>query len=262
MPINHDDGKRWLELNLVVPGTPEQVWRAVATGAGNSAWFTQTEIDERVGGAIRFDFGPSGSSEGEVTEWDPPRRIGYVERDWCGDAPPVATEITVTARSGDRCVIRMVHSLFTDADDWDDQIEGFESGWPGHFAILQSYLAHFPDRPAATFHISAGADGTEPWKRFTAAFGVDGVDVGDLRTIGVVADNINGQVERIYQDQRQRYMLLRLAEPIPGLIQLGMHTSPEHAVVGINAFFYGDKAREDAELSRASWQRLLDDTPS
>ena len=40
MPINHDDEKRWLELDLVVPGSPDQVWQAIATAAGNQAWFT------------------------------------------------------------------------------------------------------------------------------------------------------------------------------------------------------------------------------
>ena len=34
-------GKRWIEMEFVVPGTPEQVWQAVATGPGNTAWFTR-----------------------------------------------------------------------------------------------------------------------------------------------------------------------------------------------------------------------------
>ena len=32
----------------------------MATGAGNAAWFTKAEIEERVGGVLRFDFGPMG----------------------------------------------------------------------------------------------------------------------------------------------------------------------------------------------------------
>jgi len=43
MPIRKDEhGKRWVEMALVVPGTPEQAWRALATGPGNTAWFTKT----------------------------------------------------------------------------------------------------------------------------------------------------------------------------------------------------------------------------
>ena len=36
----------------------------------------------------------------------------------------------VTSRSGDRCVVRMVHSLFTEKDDWDDELESFEPAGP------------------------------------------------------------------------------------------------------------------------------------
>ncbi len=72
MPFKKDDsGRRWVEMEFLVPGTPEQVWQAIATGAGMSAWFTTTQIEERVGGAISFDFGDENCGEdissGKVT---------------------------------------------------------------------------------------------------------------------------------------------------------------------------------------------------
>ena len=145
MPVKKDDsGRRWVEMEFLIPGTPEQVWQAIATGPGMSAWFTPTTVDERVGGAITFDFGADNcgdaTSSGSVTAWEPPARFAYEERDWSGDAPPVATEVVVTSHSGDRCVVRMVHSLFTSKDDWDDELESFESGWPGFFEVLRVYL--------------------------------------------------------------------------------------------------------------------------
>ena len=152
MPIKKDEtGKRWVEMEFVAPGTPEQLWQAMATGPGNTAWFTKATVDERVGGEIQFDFGTRGTQSGEVTAWEPPHRFAYVERHWSEGAPPVATEITITARSGDTCVVRMVHSLFTSSDEWDDQIEGFEKGWPAFFAVLRLYLTHFPGQRAASF---------------------------------------------------------------------------------------------------------------
>ncbi|CAH2400009.1 hypothetical protein [Mesorhizobium ventifaucium] len=46
MPIKKGEtGKRWVEMEFITPGTPEQVWRAIATGPGNTAWFTKTTID-------------------------------------------------------------------------------------------------------------------------------------------------------------------------------------------------------------------------
>ena len=262
MPANHDDEKRWLEMQLVVDGSPEQVWQAMATGPGNSAWFTDAEIEERVGGALRFDFGPSGDSTGEVTEWDPPYRFGYVERDWSGDAPPVATEVTVTGHGSDRCVVRMVHSLFTDRDDWDGELEGFESGWAGHFAVLRSYLRHFAGRRAVSYHLSSASQDSpyETWKRLTEALHLDGVDAGDLRTIGPVGDNVNGQVEVVAQNEQHRHVLVRLAEPLPALVLVGLHTPGGQCFVGLNAFFYGDDAADDAAVTRTAWQKLLEHT--
>lgn len=260
MPVHHDDEKRWVELQLVVPGTPEQVWQAVATGPGNTAWFTNTTIDEKVGGDVTFDFGPHGSSSGEVTQWEPPHRFGYVERDWCDDAPPVATEITVTARSGDHCVIRMVHSLFTDSAAWDDQIESFETGWPGHFAVLHNYLAHFAGKPAVTFHLSATGDIPQPeaWKLMLAAFGLDHADVADLRTLRPAQDDFVGLVDRVYQDENQRYLVARLAEPTTGAVMFGICAPGGQTTTGVNAFFYGDDAARNAELAKPAWQHLLD----
>jgi len=111
MPLKKDDsGRRWVEMEFLVPGTPEQVWQAIATGPGMTSWFTPTQVDERVGGAIAFDFGDQhcgdDSSSGKVTAWDPPARFAYEEYGWSGEAPPVATEVTVTSHAGDRCVVR------------------------------------------------------------------------------------------------------------------------------------------------------------
>lgn len=83
--------------------------------AEDFSWTRQAKIEERLGGALQFDFGPGETSSGEVTAWEPPRRFGYVESGWSPGAPPVATEITITSRAGSQCVVRMVHSLFRDA---------------------------------------------------------------------------------------------------------------------------------------------------
>ena len=41
------DGARRVELEYEVPGTPEDVWRAIATGEGISSWFTPATVEER-----------------------------------------------------------------------------------------------------------------------------------------------------------------------------------------------------------------------
>jgi hypothetical protein len=55
----------------------------------------------------------------------------------------------------------MVHSLFSERDDWDDELESFETGWPGFFEVLRVYLKHFAGKPAATVHAMASDAGGE-----------------------------------------------------------------------------------------------------
>ncbi len=265
MPIKVDaSGRRWVEMELVVAGTPEQVWAAVATGPGNAGWFVAAEIEPKVGGALAFDFGGGASSRGEVTHWDPPNRFCYVEREWKDDAPPVATEITVTARSGDRCLVRMMHSLFTSSDAWDDELEGFESGWATFFAILQLYVPHFAGAPAGSF-MFAFPTGGEPlpvWRRLVQELGLAGVDVGERRTL-TGPEAASGRVERVGQDAEQRYVVLRLDEPNPGIVAVGLHvtpTSPPTLRVGVCRYVYGDGAKAIAEEHGATWYRWLDQT--
>ena len=79
MAVKTDDsGRRWVEMDVVLQATPEQVWSAVATGAGYTAWFTRTTLEERVGGKIEFRMGPGSTSVGEITEWRPPSKLAYV----------------------------------------------------------------------------------------------------------------------------------------------------------------------------------------
>lgn len=264
MPLRKDDsGRRWVEMEFVVPGTPEQVWHVIATGPGMSAWFTPTVVDERVGGAIKFDFGDENcgedTSSGTVTAWDPPTRFGYEEYGWSGDAPPVATEVTVNSRSGDRCVVRMVHSLFTDKDDWDDELESFETGWPGFFEVLRVYLKNFPGAPAAIVHAMTSRPGgdAEVWSRLTAALNLSGANVGDRRETPSDAPRLAGTVERIHQDANSRELMLRLDEPGAGVAVIGSCQVGEESRGMASVFLYGDHAADTAAAEQTKWSAWL-----
>ena len=85
-----------LEFSVEVPGTAEQVWQAIATAEGVSAWFLPTEMEEREGGSLRFSTGTDMGSEGRVTGWDPARRLVY-EEDWAalmGQDPGALSPLT------------------------------------------------------------------------------------------------------------------------------------------------------------------------
>lgn len=263
MPIKKDEmGRRWVEMELLVPGTPEQVWRAMATGAGVTAWFTRTEIDERVGGAIRFDMGKYGESVGEITAWEPPLHLAYVEREWSEGAPPCATEISIVARSGGRCLVRMVHSLFASTDDWDDQLEGFEGGWPAFFDVLRLYLAHFAGLGASIGFGMVATKGAQAqvWRQLMEALALADAHVGDRRASSGGPEPLSGEVERIDQNARQRYALLRLDAPAPGLALVGTYGGGDSTNVSASLYFYGEGSRERAARSEERWQAWLEKT--
>lgn len=273
MPIRTDEtGRRWVEMELLVPGTPEQVWQALATGPGHTGWFVPADIEPRVGGAFRLDFGQGATSAGEVTQWDPPHRFGYVEREWEPGAPPVATEITITGRAGGQCVVRMVHSLFTSSDAWDDQVEGFEKGWPGFFAVLRLYLAHFAGMPAASFMAMqpAATDTLTAWQHLADSSGTSGANVGERRTSTTGPEPWTGIVEQVHQDAQQRWILLRIEEPSPGIVLAGVVEAKSRladmearvgmrpgANVSVNRYFYGAGATARAAESEARWRAWL-----
>jgi uncharacterized protein YndB with AHSA1/START domain len=260
MPIQHDAKRRWVELEFLVPGAPEQVWRAIATGPGLSAWFTTTTVDERVGGKIQFDFGEHASSPGTVTRWEPPSCFAYEEHGWSEKAPPIATECFVESRSGGRCVVRLVHSLFTTSDTWDAEIEGFESGWPGFFEVLRIYLRDFPDQRAAVARAMAVYDGShaEAWRRLATPLGLLGANLGERRSTAAGSPTLLGSVERVDQGQASCEVLLRIAEPAPGLALIGTFPWQEKSRVAASLFLYGERASDVAAQVEPEWRRWLE----
>jgi len=40
------------DLSIEVPGTPEEVWEAIATGPGISSWFVGCDVEQRDGGGV------------------------------------------------------------------------------------------------------------------------------------------------------------------------------------------------------------------
>ena len=61
------------EYELEVPGSPDEVWRAIATADGISAWMMPDRARPRSGGALTFHMGPMADSHGQVTGFEPAR---------------------------------------------------------------------------------------------------------------------------------------------------------------------------------------------
>jgi uncharacterized protein YndB with AHSA1/START domain len=254
-------GRRSVQVEVEVPGTPEEVWQAIATGPGISSWFVPTEFELRDGKpvAVKLNFGPGMESSSVVTAWDPPRRFSAEAPGWVPGSPVIADEWTVEARGGGVCVVRIVHSLFADTDDWDNQLEGTESGWPGFFRILRIYLTHFRGQRSAMMQWMAPATGTEAeaWKTLTAALGLKSVSAGQRLTMPAGVPTLSGVVEHVSQSPCNA--LLRLDKPGPGVGALGAVNFGGQSMVTLNFYLYGDQAAGTVARETPLWEAWVQD---
>jgi uncharacterized protein YndB with AHSA1/START domain len=251
-------GRRSVQVEVEVPGTPEQVWQAIASGPGISAWFVPAEFEERDGKpvAVKLNFGPGMESRSEVTAWDPPRMFAAKSDGWAPGSPPIADEWSVEARTGGVCVVRVVHSLFASTDDWDNQLEGTESGWPGYFRILRIYLTHFRGQRSALMQWMAPAAGTEAeaWAMLTTALGLKGVSAGERYTAPAGVPTLSGVVEHVTHSSHNA--LLRLDRPGPGVAACSA-VNFGGPMVTLSFYLYGDQASGTVARETPLWQAWI-----
>jgi len=247
-----------LEIAVEVPGTAEQVWHAIATGAGITSWFLPTDLEGREGGRVVTHMGEE-SSPGTVTGWDPPRRLAYEEPDWAslvgeegGDVTPLATEFLVEARSGGTCVVRVVSSAFGTGADWEQEFfDEMEKGWVPFFDHLRMYLTHFPGQAATPLSVWADHAGSPAAvaEAMGRALGIDAVGQA------VKIHGLAGEVDTI-EDER---VFLRLSEPLPGYMALGAYSKGEGlAGAQIAGYLFSPEAPAYIEREHATWRSWLE----
>ena len=252
-------GRRSIQVEIEVPGTPEQVWQAIASESGISAWFVPAEFEEKDGKpvAVKLDFGPGMESRSVVTAWEPQRKFAREGAGWVPGSPPIATEFSIEARSGGVCVVRVVQSLFSSTDDWDAQLTGAEGGWPGIFRILRLYLAHFRGQKAAIMQVMAPVAGTaaEAWATLTTGLGLKGVAAGQRWTAPSGVPALGGVME--YYSESPYGALLRLDKPGPGTVGVGTIEFGDTVMANLTFYMYGDKAAATVARETPRWQAWM-----
>lgn len=258
--IKDPSGRRSVEIEVEVPGTPEQVWEAIATGQGVSSWFVPTEMTEQDGKTVvTSHFGPGMDAVATPTMWDPPHRFAAESASPGPDTPPIATEWIVEAREGGTCIVRIVHSLFASTDDWDNQLTGLESGWPAFFAILQLYLTHFAGCHGATIQLMGSATVPEPeaWDTLTGLLNLRGGVPGDTWTVAQGVPQLSGIVEQPGGGAHRRQYLIRLQQPTPGLAHFFALTMGGKVYLTIRLYLYGDEASTAFARDEPRWQAWM-----
>jgi len=143
-PDQPDRVEHRMERTHEVTATPEQVWDAIATADGISAWMVPTRLDPQIGGEVSFDLGEFRST-GVVTDYTPNHRFAY-EEPWpiadhdLSSVTPIATEFLIESASGGSCVIRVVTSAYGSGADWEK--EYFDEMIEGWVEMLDNLAAH------------------------------------------------------------------------------------------------------------------------
>ncbi len=237
------------ELSVEVPGTPEQVWDAIATANGISSWLLPTDLDPRVGGEVRFHMGDT-DSVGSITEYDPPHRITYIEPDWAeladqGGAPvtPLATEFVVEAKAGGTCIVRVVSSAFGTGADWEEDFwTGMVEGWLPRFEILKHVLADFPGQTVTM--LEALTEVAVPQEAVFATMRSTVFDQG-----------VAGQ----WIDERDGFCTLRLTAPVPGfLVLMAYPVAEDRTMVSVQGHLFSPDAAAWVDATTKDWQAWLE----
>jgi uncharacterized protein YndB with AHSA1/START domain len=246
------------EVSVEVPGTPEQVWDAIATANGISSWMMPTDIEEREGGAVVFHMGPDVSSEGTVTGWDPPRRVVYEEPGWAAlggkedaDVTPLVTEFLVEATSGGSCVVRVVSSAFGTGADWEAEFFAeMGKGWPLMFEHLRLYLAHFPGRRVTPLEVAMPVTGTP-----AAALAAMRRDLG-AEEVGRTLD-VRG-TKGVLAGSTDQSLLVRLTGDPLGLMAFHAYEWDGATHVRVAGYLFSDDAADYVEREEPGWRAWVE----
>ena len=240
------DDKRSVDLSVEVPGTPEQVWEAIATGPGLSVWFVPSEVEPGEGGTVTMHHGMMDQT-GTITAWDPPHRFAFGAGEFqppgAASAHTLALELLVEARSGGTCVVRLVNSGFSTDADWDRQFESSLRGWEMCLEVLRLYLRDFRGLPHAAAHAMTSTNGApaEAFARLRAAVEGDG------------APPFSGTVERLADTS----LTMVLDQPAPGIGVLAVGGPGDELYATVSLSLFGDDAAAVAARVEPEWQAWL-----
>jgi len=267
MSVHKDStGLRWVEVSREVAGTREEVWEAIASGPGISAWFVPADFEMGPNGqpermVTHFGNDPSMDSVATVAAWEPPRRFVASSADLGPDAPVVSTEWAVDALSGSTSVVRVRHSFTSDRDDWDNHLEDWEGGWPWFFNVLGLYLLHFRGQPSAAYRVMGVAPlpTWDAWDEFAGALGLADADVGSLIKAPDELPPLIGKVKYTSGEGQEFGMIVRLDEPAPGILSAFAMAMDGQVFLVLDVFHYGQRAQEAAGHWEPRWHAWMEE---
>ena len=237
-----------LRKEITLEATPEEVWEAIATGAGIDGWFMgRNQVEPREGGRTAMTIGGH-TEEATVTAWEPPRRFAYRTGGPDGSGF-MAFEWLVEGRGDGTCVLRLVQSGML-GDDWETEYDALGKGWEMYLHQLGQYLRYFRGRPVTPVTIFGPGPGDPDrlWPELRRGLGLAGEPAeGDpVRLTPGGIDPIEGVVDYLSPDVlgvRSEDGLYRFVGGFNGSVGVGHH------------LFAADVDDKEAE---GVWQAWLD----
>jgi len=129
---------RTLEKELFIKASPQRVFQALTTQEDLERWFlVKAEIDLRLGGAIRFEWGPGMVEVGKILVCEPPHRLSY---SWEATGPGPTTITFELTRENAGTRLHLIHTGIGEGEDWDTYSTAVDSGWSAHLKDLTSWI--------------------------------------------------------------------------------------------------------------------------
>ena len=263
--MSTDDRKQTGALTsreVEVDATPEQVWQAIATGAGNAGWLFPAEIEERAAGAMVIHRAPfGGDASATVTAYEPSRRFAYEEASGPG-MPPWATEFLIEARAGGTTIVRVVTGFYEGGEGWEPMVEGAGEGWAGALQFLRVYVPNFLGRSVTGLGVTGDtgrplSDRSELSGELLGALGLVGLHAGDKFRGPDDAPPLAGVIEGDFGGSltvEGHGCLIRTDEPGPGIFEVSTFSMNGQTVtVNVVGRLYGDGGPELAARDEDSW---------
>ncbi len=249
------DQQRSIRTEIEVPGTPDEVWAAIATGPGISSWYVPHTVEERSGGAMLASFGPGMDAPGRVAAWEPPDRVVF---DSGEGVDGLAFEWMVEARDGGTCIVRLVNSGFGSGAEWDDQYNAMRDGWQLFLCNLRLHLEHFRGRQATALLPMAVWNAPQPqaWRELCRRLGIDSqLGVGDRVDIELSDGlGLTGTVAA----RGDHSVSLLLVGPAEGTAFIAAEGAGEQTSVSIWSYLYGDDRETLAARDATRWSDWLE----
>lgn len=248
---------RTIVHEIEVPGTPEQVWQAIATGPGISAWFVPATVEERAGGAMELNFGPGmGTSPGQVTVWEPPTR--FVHQGSGATGHPIAYEWQVEARAGGTCLVRLVTSGFLSDADWQTEYDSTFEGWKLFLHNLLLFRTHFPGQRCTSMLAQRLTDDTpaDAWRALTTSLGLPEAPSVGQHVSTSHGPPLAGRVERFSSG----LMTVLLDAPARGVAVIGTESFGDKAFPLLYLYLFDPAAQDAITRDEPAWNDWLERT--